>query len=150
MSQIVFAYILENCLFFSYVVLTVTVRHEFNDVGCYVFVWLLILTYFLVYVRTGYNFVIQFRDLVIVCEEYLKEDRIVYTSDKNGTRVRYAEKRSIMLSFVPSVTMFCLAEVVSLAQWTGNCYFYIHLLVINGFIFFYHTLKLSAYHRRPS
>ena len=85
LSQIVFAYILENCLFFSYVVLTVTVRHEFNDIGGYIMVWLLILTYFLFYVRTGYNFVIEFQQLVIDCETYLQEEEDSKEGDDGKT-----------------------------------------------------------------
>ena len=60
MSQIVFAYLIEICLIFAYVVLTVTVRHEFRDYKCYGAVWMSILAYFLFYVRTGFNFVLEF------------------------------------------------------------------------------------------
>ena len=60
MSQIVFACLIEICLLFAYVVLTVTVRHEFRDNRCYGAVWMCILAYFLFYVRTGFNFVLEF------------------------------------------------------------------------------------------
>ena len=60
MTQIVFVNIIEICFLMTYVVLTVTCRHEFESTLCFAAVWLLILTYFLYYVGTGYTFVVEF------------------------------------------------------------------------------------------
>ena len=74
MSQIVFARIVNICLLFAHVVLTVTVRHEFVNPSVYAFVWLSILLYFLFYVNSGYTFVTEFRQMVFDCEDYLSEN----------------------------------------------------------------------------
>ena len=61
MTQIVFVNIIEICFLMTYVVLTVTCRHEFESPLCFATVWLLILAYFLFYVHTGYTFVVEFQ-----------------------------------------------------------------------------------------
>ena len=80
MTQIVFVNIIEICFLMTYVVLTVTCRHEFNSAKCYGMVWLCILAYFLFYVWTGFIFVLEFQKLVQDCEHYLKEP---VTSDES-------------------------------------------------------------------
>ena len=67
LTQIVFTSIIEICFLMTYVVLTVTCRHEFNSPFSYILVWLCILAYFLFYVRSGYNFVLEFQKLVQDC-----------------------------------------------------------------------------------
>ena len=82
MTQIVFANIVEICFIMTYVVLTVTCRHEFNDVKCYTAIWFGILSYFLYYVRSGYAFVLEFQQLVHDCEPYLAAESQYSQQDK--------------------------------------------------------------------
>ena len=71
MTQIVFANIIEICFLMTYVVFTMTCRSEFEDTLCFILVWLAILAYFLFYVYRGYNFVVEFQQLVQDCELFL-------------------------------------------------------------------------------
>ena len=150
-----FACLIEICLLFAYVVLTVTVRHEFRDVRCFGMVWMFILAYFLFYVRTGFTFVLEFQKLVFDCETYL-QDRGDKDADKdqdsleerpnltNLTNEHYA------VNWVPAIGMLILAEVLNLAKWGGNCYWYMPLLIFNGLCICYHTFKLKRYYAKPT
>ena len=71
MTQIVFANIIEICFLMTYVVFTMTCRNEFEDTLCFILVWMAILAYFLFYVYRGYNFVVEFQQLVQDCELFL-------------------------------------------------------------------------------
>ena len=55
-----------------------------------------------------------------------------------------------MVSWVPGISMFFLAEGINLAKWGGNSYFYMPLLAINGIIVSYHSYKLKKYYTRPT
>ena len=46
--------------------------------------------------------------------------------------------------------MLLMAEFVNFMKWTGNCYWYMPLLVLNGFTVCYHTFKLKRYYTRPT
>ena len=161
MTQIVFVNIIEICFLMTYVVLTVTCRHEFYDAKSYGLVWLFILIYFLFYVRTGFTFVLEFQQLVQDCEVYLTPtdektaQRLLQIPEimnmkREAMRKLKLQSDSYVIHWMPAIIMLLLAEFVNFSKWKGNCYWYMPLLVLNGVTVCYHTFKLKRYYTQPT
>ena len=54
------------------------------------------------------------------------------------------------MHWVPAVAMLVLAEAINYSGWSGKCYWYLHLLLANGVVCWYHTFKLRRYYTRPT
>ena len=55
-----------------------------------------------------------------------------------------------LVTWVPAGCLLFLAEFISWSQWTGNCYWYMPLLIINGLTVCYRTFKLKCFYSEPT
>lgn len=55
-----------------------------------------------------------------------------------------------MVTWLPAVCMLSTAELISWSQWSGNCYWYVILLFLNGLTVCYRTFKLKSFYSEPT
>ena len=55
-----------------------------------------------------------------------------------------------MVTWVPACCMLSIAELISWSQWSGNCYWYVPLLFMNGLTMCYRTFKLKSFYAEPT